>query len=98
MTKDPLATNFSKSNTRKVFPHSVGITRLAYSSDGNYLFTVGSNSVVYRLQPGTDELPLTISLQTGNSDEDSDHEEENDSKQYGITASVCVATRHFPRP
>lgn len=98
--KDPLASAFDKSSHRKVFPHSVGITRLAYSRDGKYLFTVGSNSVVYRFKAGTDEQSKTMTLDRkkeedeGKDDEEEEEEEEegegSNTKQYGIAANVSI--------
>ena len=44
----------------KVVPHRPGPTRAAYSKDGQYLFTSGSDCVVRRFKLGLNDEPLTL--------------------------------------
>lgn len=44
----------------KQVPHRQGLTRAAYSKDGQYIFTTGSDCVVRRFRLGSDEEPLAL--------------------------------------
>jgi chromosome transmission fidelity protein 4 len=47
------------------YAHNAGITKLAYSKDGQFLFTVGSNQLIRKFQVGSVEEPLTIEQHDG---------------------------------
>lgn len=42
------------------YAHTDGLTRLAYTRDGKFLLTVGSNQVIRKFQVGSDEEPDSI--------------------------------------
>lgn len=68
-------------NHTKQFAHTSGITRLAYTPKGEYLFSVGKNGLIRKFTVGSADEPTTIET-----DED-DGELEAD-PSYGIAASV----------
>lgn len=71
-----------QANYTKQFAHTAGITRLAYSPKGEYLFSVGNNGTIRKFTVGSADEPLTM-------EEEEDDDLESD-PSYGIAASVCM--------
>lgn len=48
------------------YPHTPGLTRLAYSRDGRFLFTVGSNALIRKFTVGSVNEPETLEFHDRN--------------------------------
>lgn len=70
-------------NHTKQFAHTSGITRLTYSPNGEYLFSVGKNGLIRKFIVGSADEPTTIEI-------DEEDGELGDDPSYGIASSVSL--------
>lgn len=79
------------SNHFKRFAHRSGVTRLVYTKDGKYLFTVGNDAMIRKFTVKSEAEPTTIIIEDAMAEMDTEEDEDEiPDRIFGLATSVSI--------